>query len=35
MRDRNNETCSELIKDELKRRIADFKQTLRSYELNY
>ena len=34
MRDRNNKRCSELIEDELKRRIADFKQTLRSYEEN-
>ena len=32
MRDRNNKTCSELIEDELKRRIADFKQALKSYE---
>ncbi len=34
MRDRNNKRCSELIEDELKRRIADFKQALRSYEEN-
>ncbi len=26
MRDRNNETCSELIKDELKRRIDNLKK---------
>jgi len=32
MRDRNNKRCSELIEDELKRRIADFKQALKSYE---
>jgi hypothetical protein len=30
--DRNNKTCSELIEDELKRRIADFEQALKSYE---
>lgn len=34
MRDRNNKTCSELIEDELKRRIEDFEQALRSYEEN-
>ena len=34
MRDRNNKTCSELIKEELKERIEDFKQALRSYEEN-
>ena len=32
--DRNNKTCSELIEDELKRRIEDFEQALRSYEEN-
>lgn len=31
--DRNNK-CSELIEDELKRRIEDFEQALRSYEEN-
>ena len=32
--DRNNKTCSELIEDELKRRIEDFEQALRNYEEN-
>jgi len=34
MRDRNNKTCSELIRDKLNERIADFKQALKSYEEN-
>ena len=34
MEDRNNKTCSELIRDKLNERIADFKQALRSYEEN-
>jgi hypothetical protein len=34
MEDRNNKTCSELIRDKLNERIADFKQALKSYEEN-
>ena len=34
MEDRNNKTCSELIRDKLNERIADFKQALKSYEKN-
>ena len=30
----DNKTCSELIGDELKKRIEDFEQALRSYEEN-
>ncbi len=34
MEDRNNKTCSELIRDKLERRMTDFKQALKSYEEN-
>ncbi len=33
MEDRNNKTCSELIRDELKERIAGLKQVLKSEDV--